>query len=280
MTGTIGPRGRGVIAAVAAGLLISATAGVTAVGGAEPPDTDDTAYPAPDTNGDPAISLQQAAGTSATAIQSAVDAFREDLGDLNPNVAGSLGSGRREINWDGTPDQFAAPNQLPNDFFNVNTPRGAVFATTEGGVQVSGNEGVAPIEFDNLNPQNSSHFTTFSPQRLFAPDDENVVDVLFFVPGSDEPATVSGFGAVFTDVDRDSSSIEYFSADGRLLGRFDVPASPGSETLSFLGVRFHDEQVSMVRIRSGSDDLDLDEVEGRDIVAMDDFIYGEPVAYS
>ena len=60
--------------------------------------------------GAPAVNVQQAAGTSAAAIQSAVDAYRADLGALNPNVAGSFGSGRREINWDGVPDAFAAPN--------------------------------------------------------------------------------------------------------------------------------------------------------------------------
>jgi type II secretory pathway pseudopilin PulG len=60
--------------------------------------------------GAPPVNVQQAAGTSAAAIQSAVDAYRADLGTLNPNVAGSFGSGRREINWDGVPDAFSAPN--------------------------------------------------------------------------------------------------------------------------------------------------------------------------
>ena len=58
--------------------------------------------------GAPPVNVQQAAGTSAAAIQSAVDAYRADLGALNPSVAGSFGSGRREINWDGVPDAFAA----------------------------------------------------------------------------------------------------------------------------------------------------------------------------
>ena len=36
--------------------------------------------------------------------------------------------GRREINWDGVADGFAAPNNLPANFFNKNSPRGVVFA--------------------------------------------------------------------------------------------------------------------------------------------------------
>src|SRR5215204_877863 len=155
--------------------------------------------------GAPAMNVQQAAGTSGAAIQSAVDAYRADLGALNPNVAGSFGSGRREINWDGVPDAFAAPNLMPADFFNVNSPRGAVFATSGSGFQVSANAGVAPIEFDNIN-------TTYS--RLFTALDSKVLTVQFFEPGTATPATTSGFGAVFTDVDRPGTRIVYFDAMG------------------------------------------------------------------
>jgi hypothetical protein len=225
----------------------------------------------------PAVNVQQAAGTSAAAIQSAVDAYRADLGTLNPNVPGSFGSGRREINWDGVPDAFSSPNAFPPDFFNVNSPRGVVFDTPGSGFEVSANAGVAPIEFDNINPTYSSLFTVFSPQRLFTALDSKVVNVLFFEPGSSTPATSSGFGSVFTDVDRAAKTqIKYFDERNRPLATFDVPASPGNETLSFLGVRFLDEEVARVRIRSGNKALGANEKGGRDLVVMDDFIYGEP----
>ena len=68
--------------------------------------------------------VRSGSGSDAAAIQSVVDQYRSDLGALNSNVVGSLGSGRREINWDGVPDGFAAPNDLPGDFFNSNSPRG------------------------------------------------------------------------------------------------------------------------------------------------------------
>ena len=48
-----------------------------------------------------------ASGADPVAIQATVDSFRTALGSLNPNVAGSFGSGRREINWDGVPDAFS-----------------------------------------------------------------------------------------------------------------------------------------------------------------------------
>jgi hypothetical protein len=56
--------------------------------------------------------VRTASGANAAAIQAAVDQFRNDLGPLNPNVAMTFPTGRREINWDGVPDAFSAPNNL------------------------------------------------------------------------------------------------------------------------------------------------------------------------
>src|SRR5262249_41635340 len=93
-------------------------------------------------------------GSTPAGIQATVDAFRADLGSLNPNAPGSFGSGRREINWDAVPDAFAAPNNLPANFFNVNSPRGVVFTTPGTGFQVSANAASGtPVEFGNLNPR-------------------------------------------------------------------------------------------------------------------------------
>src|SRR5437867_620642 len=125
----------------------------------------------------------EASGASPADIQAAVDAFRDFLGALNPNVPGSFPSGRREINWDGVPDAFAAPNNLPANFFNANSPRGAVFSTLGSFVQVSANAvnpTSTPIEFGNINPTYPSIFQTFSPQRLFTALGSNIVDVHFF----------------------------------------------------------------------------------------------------
>jgi PEP-CTERM motif len=224
-----------------------------------------------------------ASGPNEAAIQGTVDAFRTTLGDLNPNVAGSFGSGRREINWDGVPDAFSAPNNLPANFFNVNSPRGAVFATPGTGFQVSAdavNPTATPIQFGNIDPTYPGLFATFSPERLFTALGSTVTDVNFFIPGSSAPATVSGFGAVFTDVDlANTTSIQFFGPGGASLDTFLVPPASVNETLSFLGVFFGDEIVSMVRITSGNAALAPGVLESGplDLVVMDDFIYGEPV---
>jgi hypothetical protein len=215
---------------------------------------------------------------NAAGLQATVDVFRADLGVLNPNVAGSFGSGRREINWDGVPDALAAPNSLPANFFNVNSPRGAVFSTPGTGFQVSANAGVAPIRFDNLNATYSATFGVFSAQRLFTSNGSNVTDVNFFVAGSNTPATVSGFGAVFTDVDLSNvTSIQFFDSLNQSVGTFFVPALGGSANLSFLGVFGNaGERFGRVRITSGNAAIGPnDNPPGSDVVVMDDFIYGE-----
>lgn len=225
---------------------------------------------------------RSAAGASPASIQAAVDQFRADLGGVNNAVGGSFPGGRREINWDGVPDAASSPNALPANFFNSNSPRGAVFSTAGSGFQVSakaGNPTSTAVRFANLNPNYSNDFQPFSPERLFTAIGSNVTDVVFFLPGTTNPAVVSGFGAVFTDVDSaTSTSLQFYDQSGASLGVFAVPALAGSQSLSFLGVSFNGgERVSRVRIRSGDGALGPNDnaVEG-DMVVMDDFIYGEP----
>jgi hypothetical protein len=210
-----------------------------------------------------------------------VTAFRADLGALNPPVPGSVGSGRREINWDGVPDSLAAPNLLPGDFFNVNSPRGVVFSTSGSGFQVSardGNPTGTPKNFANLDPAYADMFEAFSPQRLFTALGSNVTDVSFFLPGSATPALTRGFGVVFSDVDiTGSTTLSFYDAQGALLGTYAAPGILGDKSFSFVGATFDNPVVARVRIMSGSTALGTPLTEGVDVVAMDDFIYGEPV---
>ena len=217
-------------------------------------------------------------------IAAKVDEFRQLLGD--PNNGGTPGqqsAGRREINWDAVPDEFAAPFDLPGDFFNAPvTPRarGALLGTPGTAVQVSAdadNPSGAAVRFGNINPRYVDDFRTFSPERLFSPIGSNIVDLTFRVAGTATPAVVRGFGAVYTGVDvATSSTFEYFDVTGRSLGRFGVPVS--QDGLSFLGVAFPTPVVSRVRINYGNAALGPDNGASADVAVMDDFIYGEPYA--
>jgi hypothetical protein len=238
----------------------------------------------------------QAAGPTAASIQSTVDAFRTAVsggGMNNLNAPGPLVSGRREINWDGGGSNFTT--DTPTTPFNVFLiTRGAQFTTKGDGLAQGppsgGPQGGLAVLFNN--PSYGNIFSTFSSPRLFTPVGSNITEALFFIPGTDgaEPATVRGFGAVFTDVDQPDGSgpgkkkgnrgastlIEYFGADNKLLFSSFVPASPGDASRSFFGIVFKDPLIARVRITTGDTAPGPNDDAKNDIVVMDDFIYGEP----
>ncbi len=244
----------------------------------------------------------QAAGPTAASIQSTVDAFRAALGNPNNgNAPGPLATGRREINWDG-----GGNNQTTtvsgNPFPGFQVTRGALFTTPDGTGFVQAPPAADPALFPPgglaglfHNPTYRIIFSTFSPLRLFSAIGSNITEVDFFVPGGGNVrATTTGFGAVFTDVDQPDGSgsgkkhedhndnastlIEYFDADCELLFSSFVPASPGDGSLSFFGIVFNDARIARVCITSGNAAPGPDDDRKRDIVMMDDFLYGEPQA--
>lgn len=235
--------------------------------------------------------VRQGSGANAAALQAIVDQFRADLGGANNGVGGLFTSGRREVNWDGVPDNFSEPNNLPTNFFNVNSPRGIVFnaietetgaALNQFAVSATTASGTA-VRFGNINATYSTIFQTFSAQRLFIARNTPNLEISFFIPGTKIPATVSGFGVVFADVDSatggNRSLIRLYAADGsQLPGAASAPVSDNG--LSFVGVSYNGgERIARVVIESGNAGLSAsnnDGANGVDVVAMDDFIYGEP----
>jgi hypothetical protein len=240
----------------------------------------------------------QAAGPTVASIQSSVDEFRAALGEPNNgNAPGPLEMGRREINWDGGGNNDMTTDPVtPFDVF-LDT-RGGQFITKGVGLSQAPPSGGPQAGLVELfkNPTYADIFSTFSPLRLFTPVGSNITEALFFLPGTSGkvPATVSGFGAVFTDVDdpggaeRDKkraerrgggTQMEYFGIDGKLLFSSFVPASPGDGSLSFFGILFEEARIARVRITTGDEPPGPDDDNKRDIVMMDDFIYGEPQSH-
>ena len=231
----------------------------------------------------------QAAGPDATSIQGAVDAFRASLGDNNGNNPGPLQKGRREINWDGGNPNLLATTAPVNPFLVFLNTRGSQFKTPGLGLSQAppsgGPQGGLAVLFGN--PTYGTTFRTFSASRLFTPVGSNITEASFSIPGTNgnAPATVRGFGAVFTDVDqtngvsaatKGSTHIEYFDRNGKLLFSSFVPASPGDGNLSFFGIKFDDARIASVRITAGNVAPGPNDDQQHDIVMMDDFIYGEP----
>ena len=234
----------------------------------------------------------QAAGPDIASIQNTIEQYRIALKGNNNANDGAHPDGRREINWDGGGvDTTTAPVTPFNTFLNT---RGAQFTTPGTGLSQAppsgGPQGGLATLFNN--PSYGTIFSTFSPKRLFTAVDSNVTEAHFFVPGSNGTvaAKVSGFGAVFTDVDlpdgsgpgdkngnrQSSTRIECFGTDGGLIYSSFVAASPGDGSLSFLGIVFTDARIARVRITSGDAAPGPNDDGTHDIVMMDDFLYGEP----
>lgn len=222
--------------------------------------------------------------TGSGDITSAVNQYRALLGADNGGDPGTKGpTGYREINWDSLPDEFSAPNFYTSDFFNqpeAPRARGIVLNTPGEGLMVSANasnpNGTLP-RFGNINPQYADIFKTFSDEKLFSPIGSNLVVITFFVPGTNTPATVRGFGAVYTDVDTTHTAFEYFDKDGNSLGSFETPIC--DRCLSFLGVAFDEAVIASVEVRYGTGALGSDDGAGEvDVAVMDNFIFGEPQA--
>lgn len=212
-----------------------------------------------------------AAGADAPSILGTVDAYRASLGGPNNGVTpGSQPNGFRDITWDG--GGAAAPATIFGIPMTAFANRGNVYTTPGTGFEISGQP--SP-EFGDINATYPGQFIPFSGTRLFASLGSNVMDVLFTVPGTTStPAFTRGFGAVFADVDLGVTSLEFFNGDNQSLGTFFVPVFDSG--LSFLGVQFDDTVVSRVRITAGNSPLGPDDGAGTDIVALDNFIFGEP----
>jgi hypothetical protein len=230
-----------------------------------------TSYPV---TPDPEVTAITASGN----IAAKVDEFRALLGDpSNGGTAGEQATGRREISWDGAgANPFNNKNDFPADFFNSNAKNGAVFTTPGTGFRNDS------LKFSEVNAEYGNEFGTFSPTKIFSPVGSNMMDVLFQVAGQPTPARVTGFGAVFSDVDvAGATTIEYFDAAGIRLGTMVAPVRSDVGGLSFAGAVFTQPLVARVRITMGTGALgiavnDLTAGGTVDVVVVDNFIYGEP----
>lgn len=230
--------------------------------------------------------VRKAAQPSASALDSAVFQFLGDFGGTAHGNGGSYQTGYRYIFWDDVSEAVSF-NELPTDYFNSTLARGITFssACTSDGFRVSASSGSGqPLYFGNLNPNYATDFKSYAGDRLFSANQGacNVVDVYFYVPGTKVPATVSGFGVVFSDVDTNlSTGITYYGIDGKQLM---PPQNPNgfNNGLSLLGVTFNGgERIARVRINNGTAPLgEVDKSRGGsgDVVVMSSVFFGEPRA--
>lgn len=218
-------------------------------------------------------------------ISATVAGFRSLIGGGNtPGAGGLFGGVRREINWDGAGDGVSDPNNMPaNQFF----ARGVLFSGGTGlilSADSSNPTGTLPNyeSFDGPGQGNGTYsFPTFSPQRLFTVLGGTVLDVDFFLAGTNTPGFVRAFGAVFVDNTTASgpgcTSIETFNGNTSLGVSCAAVTTAGG--LSFLGVQAtNGDVITRVRLNLGNAALGTPQGAGADVVVTDDFLYSEPGA--
>jgi hypothetical protein len=212
--------------------------------------------------------------TATGDLANALTEFRALLGDpANGATPGPLELGRREIKWDGVKAELTNTDALPLDNFR---PNGLLYGNLGTGLRVSDND------FLDIDPSYPGQFNAFSPPKTFAPIGSENSEVTFVIPGSATPAAVTGFGVVFSDVDRvGAASIKLFTADGKSLGQYHAPVRSDANGHSFVGVVFQDPIVARVVIGSGQASLapgvlDVSDGGNRDLVVFDDLLFGEP----
>ena len=223
-----------------------------------------------------AITFEVGGNATTVSIQATVDNFRAALGNPNnANNPGPLGSGRREINWDGG-GGVSTPAPAGTPFAGFQNTRGALFTTPGSGF-------LQAVAADLGDPSYAGLFAPFSPLRLFTPVGSNITDVTFFIPGSGgaTAATVAGFGSVFSDVDlANTTQLDFFDLNNALLfSRSVLQGLTPEQSFSFLGVLFNaGERIARVRITTGNSALVGQETAGKDLVVMDDFLFSEPLS--
>ncbi len=226
----------------------------------------------------PTVKFTQVSGSGD--LTAKLTEFRALLGDPL-NATPNQSAGRREINWDGVPANLTNVDTYPGDFFNNTDPtgpngrkRGGVFTTPGTGFRISDND------FSDLLADYGTQFNAFSPARTFAPVGSTLTEATFRLPGTTTPATVKGFGVIFSDVDAaNSTTLEFYEGE-KSLGTFKAPVRSDAAGFSFLGVHFPDNKVTKVLIKTGNAAVSSKRADGAeyDVVVMDDFFYDEPKA--
>lgn len=200
-------------------------------------------------------------------------AFEAGIGGTNNGNNGPQGNGFRTINWDDVPG--GSTDTPLNGTFNFYQNRGALISGLGGGQMEVANDG-----FGSFNAGYPALFPAFSGSNIFAP--LNVLDtfVNFTVPGTSTPATTTGFGAVFLDAnDANTSGITLFdSANNQIAQVFLSGTASGP---AFLGLLWDGTgpQIAKAEIMTGNSFVDFglnQNLPTRDVVALDNFAFGEP----
>jgi hypothetical protein len=180
---------------------------------------------------------------------------------------------RFNINWDAVPfNGQAITRTIAPNFFAARQ----ILLDTD---PLSPNLLVSNDNFADRRATYAANFPTFSPKVNFKYTEDDGQKNVFLLADRQTPALTSAFGAIFTDVEKDSTSgLVFLDQFGNELGRFYVPAGANGQN-QFLGVIFSRPVVARVDVLMGErgDEFGaIDDVSNggaADLVVTDDFVF-------
>jgi len=141
---------------------------------------------------------------------------------------------------------FNNRNDFPATFFNVNMKSGIVFTPNGTGFRNDS------LLFAKINSTHGEEFEAFSQPVNFSAIGSNIINALPQVTGEPTPATITGFGVVFSGVDREKkTSLELFDEFGNSLGVYYAPVRSDANGLSVIGVQDDAAVVARVKVICG-----------------------------
>jgi hypothetical protein len=240
----------------------------------------------------------------------------DEIGGVK-GLVGPVATGHREVVWDGVPEALRNATTFSPTFFDrqvggtEGVQSGIIFTAT-GGTGEEVNDALAGVlpdpavvgppdnpntnlggDFSNLNPAYAGDLIAFTQNAEFAPIGTTTTDVTFHVAASTTKGFVTGFGVVFTSVDKaQASSIELFDVNNTSIVKIFAPlkstgpfpfagpvaASAGNIPFSFVGYIDKTARIARVRMTNGESPINTgNDMPGqRDVVAIDDIYFSEP----
>lgn len=207
-----------------------------------------------------------AAGTVTKVVYTNKAQFEAALDALAPGS-------RRNINWDAVPVPANSTIAIPADFFLAS--RQIILDPDFPADELL----VSNDEFGDLNANYPENFPFFSPQINFKYKEDDGQPNVFRLADLKTPGAISGFGVIFTDVERaNASGLEFLDSEGNEIDT--VYATPGPNGgQQFLGVIYSKPVVAEVDVLMGQKGDEFGEVEdltnggSADVVVVDDFVF-------
>lgn len=184
----------------------------------------------------------------------------------------------QNINWDGGAvtalTQGMTSTIAPDLFLNGAGNRQLTIGDNGQNIVVS-EDAFATLPGGGANPSAGGGFANLTPTVNFSVTGGNVITIRFFEPNTTTPASIHGFGAIFTDVEVSNiAGLRIFDSSDTLIRTVSCPAGMSGAS-QFIGTMFASPMIRRIEIDMGNNMNFGTNPEnpsmGNDFIILDDF---------